>query len=425
MVYLTITLIVMIVFLILFIIKKYSWLQYVGKLINFENNNIGNVFLNKEKNYPWVVNKMENEEMTIYNPPKKVELTDNIKYQISNIVKMTPSMKAIVQKENKLILKFKDEIAEKLKTGELKQVKVKNGTGNRAIAANQKGRFVGHGKWEIKEIKKVNPAHLANAALGVMSAITAQEYLERINQQLDKIDRKIDTLLRLIRNDKYGINKGNIEYLKLIYTDLVNASEESILIYRGQVQQIIRETYQQIESTLIEIPAILKTLSSIDVNTLFKMDINEDKITESVKNFENFLSLALGNLEVLAISIKLNNELSEDTNQMNIANLSKINVIFNNIKNYENQFTNIVNSKVDNFNAKFRTEKAVSKRQDNLRSILAKLKEELQVCYENVDDIILDKGVNYRSQFDLQIEYDESGEIINIHRLDKIETMQL
>jgi hypothetical protein len=381
-----------------------------------------NISKMEETNFPWLIEEANTKELSLYYPPKKLELTDNIKNYVNNIIKVTPSMKNVIQKENKLILKFKDEIVEKLKTGELKLVKVKGGIGNRAIASDQKGKFVAHGKFEMQELKKLNPAQLTNAALGVMSVVTAQEYLERINQHLKSIDNKVDTLLRQIKNNKYGINKGNIEYLMLVQADLYNLSEENRVIYKGQIQYIIRESHQQIESILKEFPIMINEAASFDARTFFKLEDNKNQLSAIIKEFEDHSSLALGNLEVLSIAIKINRELSDNFTQMDTGILNNIDNFLIKIQNFENEFTKNINSLISELNAKFRTKKAISSRQDTLRKIINQLEEEVKNSYKDVKALNDDDDLSSNKEFDLQIEQDESGQIVGVYKLDKIGT---
>ena len=162
-----------------------------------------------------------------YTPVETLPLTDTLKTNLSNVFKISSQAKDIVSTEKKVIVKFSDEIQKKLMSGELKVMK-KKGTADqfRTIVVDSKHRIKGHGWVETKDIKKINPAQLGNAVFGVMTVITAQEHLDKINKQLNTIDQKIDTLIRQYNNEKIGNIQGNIRYLKSILPSIQNADEK-------------------------------------------------------------------------------------------------------------------------------------------------------------------------------------------------------
>lgn len=384
-----------------------------------DNHNI-QPYEGEEFDPPWLVKIVDDKELSFYDPPKKIELTDNMKNSIGSLMKITNSANEIVNKEKKVILAFKPEIANGLKSGELQLLKPKGSTNEFfAIAKDNKGKFAGQGRLEIQEVKSINPAKLANAALGVMSIVTAQEYLDRINQQLTNIDRKMDRLFRNIKNEKYGISKGNLEYLKSIFSGLDRFSEAEIIIYRNQIQSTIRESYQEVEKILRELPSIIEEVSKLDVKAMFKLEGNHNKISELIHNFGDFVSLALCNLEVMAISLKINHEMAGESLAPSLLTLQNVEHYLNQIRQFEKEFKPIVSTKVSNLNAWFRREKSISERQDKLNETINILNETITSGYSDIENIKDDQDLFLNSPFDLQIEYDDIGNMIAVYKLGK------
>jgi hypothetical protein len=148
---------------------------------------------------------------------------------------------------------------------------------------------------------------LANAALGVLTIITAQEHLDRINKQLTKIDGKIDMLLRQYNNDKIGKIQGSIHYLKSILSDLGNMSNNKI--YLTKIEDIAHQCYQEIQSTLQEFPRSINGIAASKEKAWFNIDDFIKKSTNQVSLFEQNMLLCLGNLEVLSICLKMRTDI--------------------------------------------------------------------------------------------------------------------
>lgn len=298
---------IVIIIIAIIIVKRNGILHKLNEvsLKKFSYSNIGG--LNAR---PWIVEKLDETGIDSYIQSKNVKLTPKLRDGLGGLLKLTPEVIEIIAKDSKMLFKFGDDIKRGIDAGIYKQMMVKGSTNQYlGLAKNQKGRIVGHGKLTKQEIKKINPAKLANAALGVMSIITSQEYLDRINQQLMNIDRKVDLIYRNLKNDKYGITKGNLEYLKSISAGIYDISDAQAIIYQSEIQTIVRTSLQQIEGILQEFPPLKSEMENIDVKSWVKLDKFESMIMDVIKNFDDFITLGIGNLEVLAISIKINNEL--------------------------------------------------------------------------------------------------------------------
>lgn len=172
----TITVVLVVVAISIFIFYK---LKNIGKSSNKKK------LVNEDSppiELPWEVQSYKSTDLTLYRQPESLTLTEHLKSHIGDVIRFSPNAKDIVKSEKKVIVKFSEEVLEKIKSGELSIMKKKGSADQfRAIAVDNKHKIKNHGWLEIKDIKKVNPAQLANAVFGVMTVITAQEHLDKIN----------------------------------------------------------------------------------------------------------------------------------------------------------------------------------------------------------------------------------------------------
>ncbi|MFY0802069.1 hypothetical protein [Peribacillus frigoritolerans] len=374
---------------------------------------------------PWNIDSYKSTNMQLYETPKKMILTDNLKRHIDNVIRLTPTAKDIVQIEKKVVVKFSEDILNKINSGDLKIMKKKGSVDQfRSIAVDQKNKIRSHGWLEGKVIKKVNPAQLANAALGVMTIITAQEHLEKINKQLNVIDRKIHNLLRLYQNDKIGKIQGSIRYLKSILPDISigNITKDNNSLYLTKIEDISLQCYQEIQSLLHEFPQIINEISSIKERTIIGLDKIVNELQELTNTFEQKLLIAFGNLEVMSICLKIRNDL-EKNSKVNLNRLLDIENDYKQLLGFQDRINSILTDKQLGLNATFRTSKAVSKRKEEI---------EKQLEYHNVNINSNKSSVNQHihqlrnhsdllnEPIDLQVEYDEEHNVTAVYKLKRV-----
>jgi hypothetical protein len=222
-----------------------------------------------------------------------------------------------------------------------------------------------------------------------MSIITAQEYLDRINQQLGKLDRKVDTILRNYKNDKFGLSRGNIDYLMSIFPQL------------------------------FDIPSLIQRINRLEVKSMIKIDGQVNEITEELTNFEEFVSLSLGNLEVMMICLKIKTDLNLGDQMINNNRIQQTEKYLKQIEDAENEFLQTANNKVIELKSRLRTDNQINKRKDKINSMIKNMKERLKENMQDIIDIKHHKLNEMNQSFDLQVEHDSDGEIVAVYKLER------
>ncbi|PYZ94879.1 hypothetical protein CR194_04965 [Salipaludibacillus keqinensis] len=397
------------------------------KTIRGENNNESheevNALTDIPSELPWEVKGIDSFEIKKYERQQLVPLNRNIKDNINNLVKLTPSAADIVKTDKKVIIKFSKEIVEKMKSGELTLMKTKGATNElRALAVDHKNKIRGHGSITVKNMKKLNPAQLANVALGVMTIISAQEHLEKINQRLNVIDNKVKTLLRYNRNDKLGRIQGAVRYLKTILPEL---QKEDITInhaYFAKMEDIYLVCYQELQSIFIEQPTIINNIKNVKEVLKYDLDSVVTEIETIATTFEKDLSLCFGNIELMVICLNMRTYI-EGTDEVNLIRLDDIENDYKKTINHLDEFNRITKEKQMKLDGKFRFESAVTERKAKLEEKITYLNKKITKNIIDMDEQLIQlkqrKNADLKAPIDLQVEYDETGEITALYKLNK------
>lgn len=372
---------------------------------------------------PWEVKSYRSTDMHLYNPPKSMKLTKSLKNRLDHIIELTPRAKSVVKSEKKIVVRFSEEVLNKIKTEELSIMRKKGSIDEfRTIAVDQNNKIRNHGWLEVKDIKKVNPAQLANVALGVMTVITAQAHLDKINQQLTVVDRKIETLLRFHQNGRIGKIQGNIRYLKSILSDIENPTDGRGL-YLTHIEDISRQNYQEMQSIILEFPQMLNEIKNIKVKTVYGVDKIVNELKDISSTFEQNLLIAFGNLEVMSICLKLRNDLDANS-EVNKNRLLDIEGDYHQLNDFHNTFISVIKEKGSKLDAKFRTSKLISQKKLEIKQQLTFHHKTIIRNRNDIEKHIAElNNINSKlvdGNFDLQIEYDENENITAVSKLKRV-----
>lgn len=396
------------------------------KLNNKVKSSSGKQLVNEDSlliELPWEVQSYKSTDLTLYHQPESLTLTEHLKSHIGDVIRFSPNAKDIIKSEKKVIVKFSEEVLEKIKSGELSIMKKKDSADQlRAIAVDNKHKIKNHGWLEIKDIKKVNPAQLANAVLGVMTVITAQEHLDKINKQLTVIDQKIDTLMRQYNNDKFGNIQGNIRYLKSILPSILR-QDEKLPIYLIKIEDISSASYNEIESVLRELPFLINNASDIKEKAKFGIEKIVNEILALISTFEQKVLLGYGNLEVMSVCLKIMNDLG-NSSEVNTNRLADIECYYKQLSDYHNQFEKILNDKNLVLNATFRSNKTVENKKEDIKKHLSyhseTINNNMTAVNQHIFQLKSDDKDSINLPVNLQIEYDEMDNIKSVYRLKQV-----
>ncbi len=357
---------------------------------------------------------------------KSLKLTDTLKRQVENIIKLAPNTKDIIKNEKQVVIQFNKDIMQKFKTGELQLMKKKNSLNEfRTIAVDGKNKIRAHGWEEIKEIKKINPAQLANLAFGAMTIITAQEHLDKINKQLSKMDGKVDQLVRHISQEKRGGIQGNIKYLKTIMPDIQAGSYGFESENYNSIERIVNETYKEVQTFINKIDDIIVELNNVESKAQFKADSLLYTMQTISKRFNESLELCYGNLEVMNICLSLKMGILSDS-QSNETRINDIENYLSHLSKLEDKFFATFNKKIDSlevkFNIRLKPEVYIENKKVYLQVELDYLKDRIN---QNKTELIQSSQILKRNvglienPVDLKVEYDNQGNILAIHKLER------
>lgn len=372
---------------------------------------------------PWEVKSLASFDIKEYEQPKRVPLNRDLKDNINNLVKLAPTATDIVKTDKKVFIKFSKEVLDKMNSGELTLMKSKGAANDfRTMVVDSKHKIRGHGTIGIKNVKKINPAQLANVALGVMTIISAQEHLENINQKLNVIDDKVNTLLRYNRNDKLGRIQGAVRYLKSILPEIQKGDISNNHAYFAKIEDIYLICYQELQSIFIEQPTTINNLR--DVKEVIKYDLDNvvAEIDTIATTFEKDLSLCFGNLELMVICLNMRTYI-EGTDEVSLLRLADIENDYKKTINHFDEFNRITKEKQIKLDGKFRFESAVKERKKTLEKKITYLNKTIAKnstdMKEQLAKLKQRNSTDLNEPIDLQVEYDDSGEITALYKLKK------
>lgn len=142
------------------------------------------------------------------------------------------------------LIKMVPEFAEKIKEGKTYKVIFTKGIGKLQESKDMPGLFLAHMVDEktnkIVEVGKLqqvgNLPAVTNGVFSVMSAVTAQHYLEDIDQKLSLISSNIDKIKNFLKDDKRSKLESYEHYFKNVSKNL-----ESILLNETQKTTVLNE----------------------------------------------------------------------------------------------------------------------------------------------------------------------------------------
>ncbi|PTL38091.1 hypothetical protein [Alkalicoccus saliphilus] len=407
-------------FIVLTILLFYKRNTFLAKKqsLSAKPNHISNDTYLSEEQIPWEVSAINKNEIQTFNQQTPVVLTNQLKNHVEEIIKITPAASDLVRTEKKVIIKFKKEVMDKLNNGELTIARKKGSIDEfRTIAVDNKGKIRAHGWAESKNIKKINPTQLANVAFGVMTIVTSQEHLDKINKQLNLMDKKIDSLLRKYTNDKLGFINGNIRYLKSILPSIV-AQDHLSNAYLIKIEDISSEAYTQLESVFIELNTLINEISNFK-NTKFKIDENIEGVKDLYLTFEEQLLIGYGSLELISVCLKLVND-SNSHNEVSRNKLSDIEDFYIKLDELNSNFESLISKKTLELDATFRRQKTIQIKKEAITEQYLYHREIIEshqsTNQQHINQLKMVNSIPLDEPLDLQIEYDKNNNLIAAYR---------
>ncbi|MFC4711765.1 hypothetical protein [Planococcus dechangensis] len=408
-----------IVFAILYFNKKNTFPDKEENYSTATTNVISNDTYLTEDQMPWEISTLNKSEIQSFNPQKPLVVTDQLKSYIGEIIKSSSAASDLVRTEKKVIIKFNKEVMDKLNNGELTIMK-KSGSLNkfRPIAVDSKHKIRAHGWAETKDIKKINPAQLVNVAFGVMTIVTSQEHLDKINKQLNTMNKKMDTLLRKYNNDKFGFIHGSIRYLKAIMPSII-AQDNLSNTYFKKIEDISSEAYIQLESVLMELNILVTEIPKF-TNNKFKIDENIEGVKNLYLDFEEQLLIGYGTLELISVCLKLASDFDSNS-EVSRNKLSDIENFYEKLDKLNSQFESSISAKTLELNATFRRRKTIQTKKEEINKQYLYHREIMEshqsTTQQHIHQLKTGDAIPLIGSLDLQIEYDENDNLIAAHRI--------
>lgn len=279
----------------------------IGKHITKESPNI----LESDQEL-WNIQEVNNELALHHKYYREFSTSKELNNNISILLETLPkTARSIVRKQEKAyLLTFSEKTAQAINEGKLELMQVKHNLGGvRAQAINSKGRVVEQGILKPLDTNKINPTQLA---MGVLTTVTAQEHLQQIGNQLKKINSNINKLIAAIDNKQIGNDKGNIDYLKTIFTSLNkdDFTNEDIRDYRQQLETIIRNTMQDLSAVEEGLPEFNHQLENEKLKGIWAVTKETENITGIIDDYEKQCSIYLSKLDVILLCLSLSKYLN-------------------------------------------------------------------------------------------------------------------
>jgi hypothetical protein len=400
--------------------KKISVLKpqiYKRRLPKVPNSNFKRFYPVVAMNNEYSLRIFDETDIQIFEKEKSIVDTPELRSKLNTIIQTAPIIKKFIQSDSKLVLEFSEELTKQFKSHKLSLMKVKDSNDKfRAILVDSGNVARGHGELSMQKMSKLNPAKLANLALGVATVITAQEHLKEINKKLTNILSKVNDLIILISNDSLGKFEGNIQYLKSILPALTeNIHNDSLSNYNTIIDNITRETYQQLISTMRRFPDLCKKVNELKLTS--NLFIDKEIIEPILSDFKLNSFIVLGNLEVLAICLSLS-KYTHTNNLVNEIRLENLKTYLFELIKYETEFIEIINKKIPeyrvriNFNNKNQKIQALVLEQINL--LTTDFSSQVNEAEKNINNI--NNPFPDNKKYMLQINLDKNGEVESINR---------
>jgi len=276
-----------------------------------------------------------------------IAINDVIQTSLGPLLQQAPNIisngRDVIQ--NKIIIMFRPELTNGMKTGEMVIMKAK-GRGNRLMVIDAISKKIrGHGKFEI--IKKVNPAKVALGAFNIMAVVTAQQFLVDINQNLVLISKEVKDIKDWLKDERYGVILGNINYMETITQTLLSRglNNHEITTFFGHLEAIERESVQILYAIEQGWDKPLKNVNSLMVPKI-KIGNFDKELNKEIKNFEDISRSYLLCLYVRMVATKLLCALPTDRDLAS-RRLEDINTRMSNFEAIANNFEKCILDKID------------------------------------------------------------------------------
>lgn len=271
----------------------------------FNNNIVQKKFIKNEITIPEEELIMNDSPLTFHKVDpsvltsgKIIESNNKLKEYSTDLLKLAKTNAPFLSKGQEVFeVVFSESIQEEMKRGSTKLMNSLQKEGyHRAMAVNDRGKIIEHANLKVQNY---NPAQLKALAMNTLTVVVSQEHLQEIRKELEKIQRSLNRLISMRKNEYYGNAKGSYEYLKRAYTFYIN--DEITDRVMAQLESIYRENISAIYS-------ILKDLDDITAQVLIlKKKVWMWKTNEQVNNlkkiiteyndYENLLNLYFSNVK--------------------------------------------------------------------------------------------------------------------------------
>ncbi|MDA2598604.1 hypothetical protein PDQ40_23440 [Bacillus cereus group sp. Bc061] len=245
----------------------------------------------KENPIPWQFIKVDNEYQG-----KEIPLNEELKDSIVSMMNMSKTEVFRNMGRGKEIyeLVFTDEIKMEFKKGTIHLMdSVKNAGFKRGMAVDGAGKIVAQA--ELKKIK-FKPGQLKNLAIGVATVIVSQEHLQEIKQELSVLNKKIDEVIGMMKNEYVGRAKGTYRYIKDNIYPLYNSYSwtESNKI---ELERRYHQTIDDIEILLGNLKSMKDGIGDINQRVWISYKEEYEKIESISRDFKNFEEVIEVNLQ--------------------------------------------------------------------------------------------------------------------------------
>ncbi|MBG0973002.1 hypothetical protein [Bacillus sp. SRB3LM] len=235
----------------------------------------------KENPIPWQFIKMDNEYQG-----KEIPLNEELKDSIVSMMNMSKTEVFRNMGRGKEIyeLVFTDEIKMEFKKGTIHLMdSVRNAGFKRGMAVDGTGKIVAQA--ELKKMK-FKPGQLKNLAIGVATVIVSQEHLQEIKQELSVLNKKVDEVIGMMKNEYVGRAKGTSRYIKDNLYPLYNSYSwtDSNKI---ELERRYHQTIDDIEILLENLKSMKDGIDRIKKSVWISYKEEYEKIESLSRDFKN------------------------------------------------------------------------------------------------------------------------------------------
>lgn len=285
------------------------------------------------------------------------------------------------------VMRFAPEVAKGLTDGTLSMMQSKMIEGGiRASALGADGAVVGQAT--LLAASGVNIAATGIVVWQLLAFVTAQKYLVDINARLAKIEGEIRSIKQWLEDERIGKLLGNLAYMQSRARDLIeqDLSESRIATYDSQLEQIVRECHQTMETLQLQMESEANAFSKQPLTGGAFTVGHSEKAREQISSLENFARQFLLAMYVRTLAHQLMCALPVNR-QMVLNNMEDLHQQHVKFRDRMNDFQQLAERRIPELKGRLTFPSVDSRHQEQMKGHIVSVSDRLLQLWQGVDEL--------------------------------------